>query len=133
MPAKCDAITKRGKPCKGRPLPGKTHCLAHDPTLAQARREGSRRGGAERATSRRAVKQWAALGRELGDDDLPAILKACMFAVRSGEMEPGQANAIATLARTSVQITGDVEFEDRIAKLERLASIKADQGVRRIG
>lgn len=133
MSERCDALTKRGQPCKGRPLPGKRHCLAHDPTYAEARREGSLKGGAARATARRAVKQWAALGAALGDDDLPAILKSCMFAVRAGKMTPGEANAIATLARTSVQITGDLELEARIQELEKAAGmVDTSRTIRRI-
>lgn len=132
MADRCDALTKRGAPCKGRPLPGKRHCLAHDPTYAQARREGSLKGGAAKATAKRAAKQWAALGKELGNEDIPAILKSCMFAVRSGEMTPGEANAIATLARTAVQITGDLELEARIAELEAMMTVKPSSNVRRL-
>lgn len=133
MVDKCSAITRAGNQCRSKPLPGKTWCMSHDPALADKRREANRAGGAARSNARRAAKAWAAIGKEIGNEDLPAILRSCMVAVRDKSMEPNQANAIATLARTSVQITGDLELEARIQELEKAAGmVDTSRNIRRV-
>jgi hypothetical protein len=104
-------------------LAGKAYCWSHDPELAEQRAEGARRGGEQRSNARRAAKQWATIGEQLSAADLPAILRACMFSVRSGAMGPSQAAAIATLAKASVSLTAELELEQRIAALERAAGM----------
>lgn len=124
MDTKCSAITKAGKPCRGRALAGSQYCLSHDPESRERLREAQRKGGEGKATSRRLAKQWAALGAELGDSDMPAILKSCMFAVKAGDMTPAEASAIATLAKTAVAITHDTELLERIEALEDATGVK---------
>ena len=129
----CDGITKAGKPCRGVPVHGSQWCMTHHPDLQQRQSENRRQGGAARSNARRAAKAWAALGKELGNDDLPAIMKSCMFAVRSGKMEPAQAQAIAALARTANQLTADLELEARIQELEKAAGmVDTSRTIRRI-
>jgi hypothetical protein len=123
MHGKCNAFTKAGKPCKGRLLPDRLYCMSHDPEHADLRAEGQRKGGEARANARRAARQWAAVGEQLSAADLPAILRACMFSVRAGALEPAQASAIATLAKTSITITAEIELEQRIAALERVIGV----------
>lgn len=123
MVSKCSGITQKGKPCRGVPVYDSQWCMTHHPDLQERQSENRRAGGAARSNARRAAKQWAAFGKEMGDADLPAILKSCMYAVRDKSMSPGEAGAIATLARTSVQITGDLEHEARITELEKAAGI----------
>ncbi len=134
MHAKCNALTKAGRPCKGRVLPGRPYCMSHDPEHADQRAEGQRKGGEARANARRAAKVWAAMGDQITADQLPAILRACMFSVKSGAMEPSQATAIANLAKTSVAITNEIELEQRIAALEVSAGLSQPRSnIRRIG
>lgn len=123
MVGKCSSITKAGKPCKGKPLPGRPYCMTHDPEQAERRLEGNRKGGEARANARRAAKQWAAIGEQMDPENLPAILRACMLSVRAGTLEPSQASAIANLAKTSVSITNELELEERIKALEEAAGI----------
>lgn len=133
MQGKCSAITNAGKPCKGTPIHGSQWCMSHHPDLQHEQTKIRRAGGEARSNARRAAKAWAALGKELGNDDLPSIMKSCMFAVRSGKMTPGEANAIATLARTSVQISGDLELVSRIEELEKAAGmVDTSRNIRRI-
>lgn len=123
-----------GKPCKGKPLPGRPYCLAHDPEAAERRAEGSRKGGESRANAKRVARQWAAIGDQMTAEDLPAILRACMISVKAGTLEPSQASAIAQLAKTSVSLSHDLELEQRIEALEAVAAV--DHGtdrIRRIG
>lgn len=122
MARKCPAITSAGKPCAGIVHPGQTYCMSHDPEYKQSQRVGARKGGEGKASNRRLAKQWAALGEAVGDQDLPAILKSCMFAVKDGSMSPAQANAIAALAKATITIASDLDLAERIEALE--AAIK---------
>lgn len=131
MAKRCPTITKDGQQCRGKVLQGRTYCWSHDPELEEVRREGSRKGGEARANARRAAKQWAAIGEQFGAEDLPSILRACMLAVKDGKLEPSQAQAIATLAKTSVTVTNDIELVARIEALEQ-ATGTAPQTIRRV-
>ena len=134
MPRKCSRLKAGGTPCGGNALAGKAYCWSHDPELAEQRAEGARRGGEQRSNARRAARAWAAVGEQLAIADLPAILRACMFSVKSGALEPGQASAIATLAKTSVSITNEIELEARLSALEAAAGVnQPGNGIRRIG
>ncbi len=72
---------------------------------------------------RRAARLWASRGQEIEQGDLPAILRATMLDVRTGVIEPAVAQAIASLAKTSVALAHDLEMEARLAALERAAGI----------
>ncbi len=112
-------------------MTGKVYCWAHDPELAEQRAEGARRGGEQRSTVRRAAKQWAAIGEQLMPADVPAILRSCMFSVKSGHLEPSQAQAIASLAKASVSITNEIELEARLSALEAAAGVhRPGNGIR---
>jgi hypothetical protein len=132
MPRKCSELKTDGTPCNGNALAGKAYCWSHDPELAEQRAAGARRGGEARSNARRAARQWAAIGEQLTSADLPSILKACMFSVKSGTMEPSQAQAIAALAKTSVSITNEIELEQRLEVLERAAGVNQGTGIRRV-
>ncbi len=119
----CRAPTQNGEPCRSFAISDRGFCVSHDPDYLARKREGSRRGGEARANARRAARQWAAIGEQLTAADLPAILRACMFSVKAGTLEPSQAQAIAALAKTSVSIASDLELEQRITALEEAASL----------
>ena len=55
-----------------------------------------------------------------------------MIEVRAGLIEPAVAGAIATLAKTSVALTHDLELEGRLAALEEAAGI-SPPNVTRLG
>ena len=126
--AKCSAPTQGGEPCKSFAVSERGFCVSHDPEYQARKREGSRRGGEAKANARRAARQWAAMGEQLTAADLPAILRACMFSVKTGALEPAQAQAIASLAKTSVSITNDLEMEARLAALEEAAGLNQMTG-----
>ena len=126
----CSAITKQGTRCTVPPLTDSQWCHHHAPELAERRAEMRRKGGEARSNARRAVAAWKAAGLEMDTSDLPAILRSCLFSVKSGAMEPGVASAIVALAKASVSIAQDVELEARIAALENAAAIPGN--VRRL-
>lgn len=112
---RCTAPTQTGEPCKSFAISERGFCVSHDPEYQARKHEGSRRGGEAKANARRAAKQWATIGREIDQADLPAVLRA----------------AIATLAKTSVSITNEIELEERLARLEAAAGIDQTPGTMR--
>jgi hypothetical protein len=50
-----------------------------------------------------------------------------------GRLEPSVASAIATLAKTSVQLSQDIELEQRLTALEAIVDPQRDPKIRRIG
>lgn len=133
MQPTCKATTKAGTPCRSWAAGPSGYCLMHDPARANERRQAQQAGGSARSSARRAARQWAAIGEQVSTADLPAMLRACMIAVRDGELEPSQASAIANLAKTSVSVANDLELEARIAALEQAAGIApASPALRRV-
>lgn len=129
---RCTKIKVNGEPCRAFALPEQGVCWSHHPDNRDAVKEAQRRGGINRSTYRRAVRQWAAAGEMISMHDLPAFLRAAVVEVREGRLEPSQASAIATLAKTAIQVSADVEMEQRIAALEEVAGIAPRATVRRI-
>jgi len=120
---KCAAIKADGTQCQSFASPETGFCAAHDPARRDAQRAASRRGGQARANARRAAKQWATIGEQVQTGDLASILKACMISVKTGSMTPGEANAIAALAKATVALEHDLELEGRIRVLEEAAGL----------
>ncbi len=72
-------------------------------------------------------------GEQVRQEDLPAILRACLLDVRLGKIEPSVAAAIATLAKASVSLTAELELEQRIAALEASVGVNRPiSNIRRI-
>ncbi len=128
----CTSTRTDGQPCTARALPESAYCFAHDPAVRQRRIEGNRRGGQAKSNAARAARQWAAIGREVPDEDLPAVIKALIFSVRSGAVEPAVATCIAGLAKTALQLHSDIDLERRIEALERDAGYQYSQGLRKV-
>jgi len=130
---KCAAIKADGTRCQSFASPDTGLCAAHDPDRRDAQRAASRRGGEARANARRAARQWATIGEQVQTGDLASILKACMIAVKEGSMTPGEANAIAALAKSTVALELDLELERRIRALEDAAGLaQAPAPLRRV-
>jgi hypothetical protein len=98
MEAQCQAITQGGQRCRGKARPS-GFCFSHDPALAQARQEGSARGGKNKTTEARAA-------RLVPDTLRPVLFKVlqAMQDVSTGRMEPRVASALASLASVVVRI-----------------------------
>ena len=124
MTVMCSAIAKRGSRCRRPALAGKQHCLMHDPESAELRLEASRKGGHARSNAARAAK---AMPAALTSDDLLVTLSRVIAKAEKGEIEPGPANAISSLARTMNSIRETTEIERRLSDLEARAGIVNDR------
>ncbi len=129
---RCTGTKRDGTPCRSFAAADGL-CQAHNPARAEAHREATRKGGESRSAVRRAARLWAMNGDQIRQSDLPAILRATIMDVRAGKVEPSVASAIATLAKTSVQLSQDIELEGRIAALEAIVDPTRDPKIRRIG
>lgn len=93
-------------------------CWAHDPALATERTEARQRGGAHSA---KVVRLRGAMPERL----MPIFdrLERALQAVEEGGLTPGQAGAMASLARAMATLLEAGEMESRLRALEaRLAT-----------
>ncbi len=121
----CTGTTRAGNPCHSFAVADGL-CQAHHPDRADAHRAAMRRGGEARSAVRRAARLWASRGEQIEPKDLPAMLRATMVDVRAGIVEPGVAQALASLAKTSVALATDLELVARIEALERATGATPD-------
>lgn len=96
----CSAITKAGSRCSRAPLPGRQHCLMHDPGSEDVRREASRKGGRARSNTARAAK---AIAPAMDAGELAGVLSDLLRRVVAGEADPKMATAAATLGRAILE------------------------------
>lgn len=131
---RCTGTTRAGDPCRSFAV-ADALCQAHHPARADAHLRAMRKGGEARSATRRAARLWAARGEQIEPKDLPAMLRAAMLDVRLGTVEPAVAGAIATLAKTSVTLSHELDLVVRIEALERAAGITPPSvtSIRRIG
>ncbi len=119
-PEKCQAITKGGSPCGATPVPGVSLCAWHSPAWAEKRREWSRKGGTGRSNQVRAKK---ALGDRHDLMGVQARLVGALAKVEEGTLDPGRAQAMASLARAIVAVAQAGEMEGRLRELEEAAGL----------
>lgn len=113
----CGAQRRDGERCQAPALPGRPWCFAHAPELAEKRAEGCRKGGRGRAALVRL--------QGLCPPRLVALfdtLERAIAEVHDGTIEPGQAQAMAALARAAVTVLQAGEVEQRLRELEGRAS-----------
>ncbi len=116
MHNRCTAQTKDGRPCSALAWKG-DRCRWHAPELSEQRATWQAQGGAARSNRARAKRELERAAMTLGE--LDGLLCLSARQVFAGKMAPGQATALAALARavTSVRETG--ELADRLAELEQ--------------
>ncbi len=108
----CAGTRRDGQPCGAPALLG-NHCFAHSPENAAARDQARRRGGQGKARTERAGKLVPSTLRPV----LAALLEV-LGEVQSGDLAPGQANAVANVAGAIVKVYTSGQLEDRLADLE---------------
>ena len=111
---RCQALTKSGKPCSAMVV-ADGMCAWHAPSWETKRRQWSAKGGVGKSNRNRARKQ---LGDVLTPDDLQGLLSVALRSTLAGRLEPGRANAVASLARALVTIRESGELEERLKALE---------------
>jgi hypothetical protein len=116
---RCQAVTKSGKPCSATVV-ADGMCAWHAPSWAERRRQWSSEGGRRRSNAARARKELSAA---LTSDELLVTLSRAISKVEKGELEPGPANAIASLARAMNSIRETTEIERRLSDLEQRAGV----------
>ncbi|MCJ7511211.1 MAG: hypothetical protein MUP14_10070, partial [Dehalococcoidia bacterium] len=106
------ATRRDGQPCRA--IANRSgFCMAHDPTLAEKRREAARQGGRNKA-------RIARLGK-LVPPRLMSVyetLEEALGQVHKGELTPQQATAMAALAGAMVRVLTSGEIEERLRRLE---------------
>lgn len=114
-PNQCAATRKDGQPCRAQVLES-GYCFAHDPARKEQRDAARSAGGHNRANIVRL--------RGLVPPRLTSVydsLEAALGEVHSGDLEPGRAQAMASLARAMVHVLTAGEMEERMRKLEETA------------
>lgn len=118
----CTGITKAGKRCQARALPGSAYCVAHSPDVSDEQRRAWRaKGGAHSAKKIRARKNLP--GEILTSDELAAWLSIVFRKLIVGQIDPPIATAAANLARTMTEINRAAEVQARIDELEAALGI----------
>jgi hypothetical protein len=108
----CPATRRDGQPCRG--IANKSgFCMAHDPALAEKRREAARLGGKGKA-------RIARLGKLVPPRLVPVYdhLEEALGQVHKGELDPRVATAMAALAGAMVRVLTSGELEERVRRLE---------------
>ena len=109
--AKCAAITRNGRPCKGLVRPGSDRCPAHDPARADARRRA-----ASKAARSKPGGESGALKEQL--KKLAEDILARRVEPKAGAVVTQIANAYTRLLEFEKKFKEQEEFEARIAALE---------------
>ena len=122
----CQATTTAGSACSAQPVRPDGFCYWHSPALATERTAARRRGGEHRSNRLRAAK---AMPAALTSDDLLVTLSRVIAKAEKGEIEPGPANAISSLARAMNAIRETTEIEQRLADLERRLNTSNDRRI----
>jgi hypothetical protein len=118
----CAATKRDGSQCRGTSLPGKAHCFAHDPDLANARRQWTRDAGKAKSNKARMRKQLGDEVLSLGEID--SLLCVALKGVLAGKIEPGVATTAATVAKSISQLRMAADIEKRLEEVEKQAGLR---------
>lgn len=105
---RCKALTKTGGPCGGYVPTGSEYCFAHDPALAEVRREARARGG---TNSRKDIRIQKAVSGDLRE--VLDLLEDALRGVLAGTLPPGRASAAASLAKAIMEVRNGALEEAR--------------------
>ena len=120
MDGRCTATNKDGRPCSAQPWRDSL-CRWHHPELEAERQAGRRKGGANKSNKARARRQM--VDAALTPAELQGYVAVALTGVLVGRYSPGQASAVAALARAAVSVREATTLEERIADLEAAAGI----------
>src|SRR5947207_2641330 len=123
----CVAITREGRPCAARPLPGRECCLFHDPDHREAQTESRRQGG---SAPRRRIRRFPRVldhrhvAELLGEVLIDALNDPTAF-------DPARLRALTHLARLLLRTVG-VPKDCPIVHLDRAEPSAAEDHLLRI-
>ncbi len=92
------------------------YCRWHHPDLEERRAAERREGGRARANARRARKELQQSAMTLKEID--GLLCRSMVQVARGDMSPGVASALGTLARSVIAVRDAGEITERLERVE---------------
>ncbi len=119
----CQATRADGSPCRAAPTPS-GYCWAHDSDLRDKAKEARRLGGHNRSSTVRASRHMPRSMQDLAQRLLEAVDE-----VRSGELDPKKATAMASLAGAAVRVYEVGQLEVRVEELEaRAATVTKSRG-----
>ena len=124
MDMKCLGTNRDGSPCSATPR-ASGFCLWHDEALAGERQGWRAKGGSARSNAARAEK---AMPAAMTTHDLLVTLSRAIQRVEDGTMEPGPANAIASLAKVISALHEASIMESRVAALEERSATFGARG-----
>src|SRR4051812_41625149 len=115
---RCKARKRDGSPCRMLPRPS-GYCFAHDPSLAEARAEGKRRGG--RVSGNRSSRVLPADTPDIPlrtMDDILVANELTYNQVRRGQIDARTGNCLAVLCQVQRRVIEGGDLARRIADLE---------------
>ncbi len=122
----CRYRRRDGSPCGSFATQPDGGCLAHsqDPAALDARRTGSAKGGRHRSNLARAYR----IVRQGPFSGVAATLEQALAETFSGSLDPARGHAIASLARSIVQVHDEAVVTDRLAELEeQVAAVQSGE------
>ena len=109
----CQGQRRDGAPCTAPMVGADGYCFAHSPTRATERAAVQARGGHNRGAVTRLRGLCPPRLRSVYDE-----LEKALTEVHDGSLTPGQAMAMAALARAMVAVLTAGETEERLRELE---------------
>lgn len=127
MLRQCTGTTKAGKRCSAVALPDSEFCISHDPTRVVELAAYREKGGQGRSHENRAKKSLKGTYQDMAA--LKGRLITALEKVEGGALEPGQANAMANLARAIVTVAGVADFEGQLTEMRKeIVSLQERRG-----
>jgi hypothetical protein len=111
---KCRGTRADGEPCRSVVVATSGWCFTHDPDRANERQQARERGGSESSNVARLRKHLTP--SQLGP--LFSRLQEAVEQLHTGQLSPGRASAMASLARAMVAVLRAGEMEERIQAIE---------------
>jgi len=115
---RCRGVNTSGSPCSGRPLPGKSLCAWHDPSMQERIAAGRAAGGKAKSNANRATKQLPK--SVMTATEFQGLVCVVATGVVAGKLTPGVGAAVASLARAYKDLAEVGRLEDQVAELEAL-------------
>ncbi len=112
---RCNAIRRDGRRCTSPVVLSSGFCFAHDPARRDDAIAGRRAGGRGRSTVARRRRQLSPRAAAICDR-----LEPLLDELRRGEIDPRVATAMASVAKTLVQLESTAGLDERLRVLESL-------------